>query len=98
MITTHFRAKPSEDEEDLSVLRQCMRPEEDLREYRRRVPWKGEYRYFRSENVACIEHFRRPPMPGSGYRTPAPAHAEAFRSGRARTCSDFQSATIFPLR
>jgi hypothetical protein len=50
-----------EDDEDMAVLRLCMRPEEDLREYRRRVPWKGEFRYFRSDNVVCIEHHRRPP-------------------------------------
>jgi hypothetical protein len=66
MTMARFPAKPYEDDEDLSVLRQCMRPEEDLREYRRRVPWNGEYRYFRSENVACMEHFRRPPVRGSG--------------------------------
>jgi hypothetical protein len=50
-----------EDDEDMAVLRLCMRPEEDLREYRRRVPWKGEFRYFRSDNFVCIEHHRRPP-------------------------------------
>jgi hypothetical protein len=47
-------------EDELVVLHQCMRPEEDLRQYRRHVPWKGEYRFFRSENVICIEHFRQP--------------------------------------
>jgi hypothetical protein len=66
MAMAHFPPKLYEDEEDLFVLRQCMRPEEDLREYRRRVPWNGEYRYFRSKNVACMEHFRRPAMRGSG--------------------------------
>ena len=48
------------DEDDLIVLHQCMRPEEDLRQYRHHAPWKGEYRFFRSANVVCIEHFRRP--------------------------------------
>jgi hypothetical protein len=52
-----------EDDEDMAVLRLCMRSEEDLREYRRRVPWKGEFRYFRSDNVVCIEHHRRPTAP-----------------------------------
>jgi len=52
-----------EDDEDMAVLRLCMRPEEDLREYRRRVPWKGEFRYFRSDNVVCIEYHRRQTAP-----------------------------------
>lgn len=52
-----------DDDEDMAVLRICMRPEEDLREYRRRVPWKGEFRYFRSDNVVCIEHRRRQTAP-----------------------------------
>ena len=47
-----------ENDEDMDVLRLCMRPEEDLREYCRRVPWKGEFRYFRSDNVVCVD-FRR---------------------------------------
>jgi hypothetical protein len=49
-----------EDDEDQALLRLCMRPEEDLLEYRRRVPWKGEYRFFRSRNVVCLEHYKRP--------------------------------------
>jgi hypothetical protein len=58
MIAAHFRA--CEDDDDLAVLRRCMRPEEDMRQYRQRTPWKGEYRFFRSENVVCIEHFSGP--------------------------------------
>jgi hypothetical protein len=56
MSTAHTR----EEDDDPVVLRQYMRPEEDLRAYRRRAPWRGEYRFFRSANVVCIEHFRRP--------------------------------------
>jgi hypothetical protein len=56
-----------EDDEDMAVLRLCMRPEEDLRECRRRVPWKGEFRYFRSNNAVCIEHHgRQTPVPSKG--------------------------------
>jgi hypothetical protein len=55
MVIAHIQEKPLDDEED---LRQCMRSEEDLREYRWRMPWKGEYRFFKSENVVCIEHFQ----------------------------------------
>lgn len=61
-------AHTREDDEDLVLLRQCMRPEEDLLEYRRRVPWKGEYRFFRSRNVLCLEHYssRWPPHKPDG--------------------------------
>jgi hypothetical protein len=53
------RSRAFEDDDDLTALRQCMRAEEDLRRYRRHTPWRGEYRFFRPENVACIEHFRQ---------------------------------------
>jgi hypothetical protein len=49
--------------DDETDMRSCMSPEEDLRRYRRWNPWHGEYRYFRSENVVCIEHFRTPHTP-----------------------------------
>jgi hypothetical protein len=54
--------KPAQtiDDADEVDMRRCMLPEEDLREYRWRNPWHGEYRYFRSDNVVCIEHFRSP--------------------------------------
>src|SRR5580704_561228 len=48
-----------EDEEDLAFMRKFVRPEEDLREQRRHHPWAGGYRYFKSENIVCIEHYRR---------------------------------------
>ena len=44
----------------LAFLRQYMLSEEELRPYRWHIPWRGEYQFFRSENVVCIEHFRRP--------------------------------------
>ena len=56
MMPSHADA----DDDDLTALHQCMRPEEDLRAYRRHTPWNGEHRYFRSLNVVCIEHFRKP--------------------------------------
>jgi hypothetical protein len=41
--------------------REFIAPEEDKSHF---APWKGGYRWFRSENVACIEHFRCPHLPG----------------------------------
>jgi hypothetical protein len=66
-----------EDDEDMTVLRLCMRPEENLREYRRRVPWKGEFRYFRSDNVVCIEHHGRQTPRVRGYSLSATAMSNA---------------------
>ena len=37
-----------------------MRPEEDLREYRRFHPWDGEFRLFRSDFVVKLEDYRAP--------------------------------------
>lgn len=66
MMTSHIIQ--DNDDEDLALLRKFMRPEEDLREYRRRMPWTGGFRYFRSANVLCIEHYRsavpKPPPRG----------------------------------
>jgi hypothetical protein len=51
--------------EDLTRLREYKLPEEFMLDLRRRVPLRsGEYRYFQSENVVCIEHFREPHVPG----------------------------------
>jgi hypothetical protein len=44
--------------EELTRRREYMLPEEYLRDLRGRMPWRGEYRYFQSENVVCLEHFR----------------------------------------
>ena len=63
MIAAHFRA--CEDDDDLAVLRQCMRPEEDLRQYRQRTPWKGLKRGFIAEKIRrqvlspAVENVRR---------------------------------------
>ena len=40
-------------------LRSIIFPEEERRLYTS-VPWCGGYRRFRSENVVCLEHYRRP--------------------------------------
>jgi hypothetical protein len=51
--------------EDLTRLREFKLPEEFMLDLRRRVPLRsGEYRYFQSENVVCIEHFRESHTPG----------------------------------
>jgi hypothetical protein len=39
-------------------LREWTFPEEDRRLYTT-APWRGEYRWFRSPNVVCIEQWRR---------------------------------------
>ena len=53
MLTT-----TTQDDDDLSLLHRCMRSEEDLCDHRRRAPWRGEYRFFRSANVAKLEGSR----------------------------------------
>jgi hypothetical protein len=67
MPTSH--TTKNEEDEDLALLRKYMRPEEDLRRYRQRMPWAGEYRYFRSANVVCLEHYRKPARPAPAVRT-----------------------------
>lgn len=62
MAQAQYRSKDAD--ADLLDLHQCMRSEEELRQYRQYMPWRGEYRFFRSENVVCIEHFRHPRKPG----------------------------------
>jgi hypothetical protein len=44
-----------------AFFRLVLMAEEDRRE---RIPRPGGFRWFRSENVVCIEHFRRPHVPG----------------------------------
>jgi hypothetical protein len=48
------------DDDNPAALLRYMRPEEDLHEHRRRAPWRGEYRLFRSANVAKLEDHRQP--------------------------------------
>ena len=45
-------------EEDHALLRQCIIPEEDRAKYTS-AKWSGEYRWFRSPNVVCLEKVRR---------------------------------------
>jgi hypothetical protein len=51
------------DDDDV-FWRKLILAEEDRRRCFPDVSWKGGYRWFRSEKVICIEHFRRPRMPG----------------------------------
>ena len=44
---------PVHDAEDEAFLRQLVIPEEDRAKYLPHVPWTGEYRWFRSPNVAA---------------------------------------------
>ena len=43
--------------EDEAFLRSVTFPEEERHLYRTK-PWDGGYRWFRSENVICLEHYR----------------------------------------
>jgi hypothetical protein len=45
-------------DEDRAELLRYMRPEEDLRDYRRSHPWDGELRLFRCDSVAKLEDYR----------------------------------------
>ena len=58
--------KKSETEEDEAFLHRLIFPEEDRHRFTA-TPWRGGYRWFRSENVVCIEHYRvaHEPMPRS---------------------------------
>ena len=49
-----------QDDDDNDVFWQkLILPEEDRRRLFPDLTWAGGYRWFRSENVVCIEHFRR---------------------------------------
>ena len=45
-------------DEALAFLRELTIPEEDRAKYTSQ-PWTGEYRWFRSPNVVCLEQYRR---------------------------------------
>jgi hypothetical protein len=44
-------------EADHAWLRQFVIPEEDRHRFTS-MPWRGEYRWFRSENIICLEKAR----------------------------------------
>jgi hypothetical protein len=44
-------------DEDEAFLRRLIFPEEDRHRFTA-TPWRGGYRWFRSANVVCIEHYR----------------------------------------
>ena len=56
--------KVQDDNDDDTFWQRLILPEEDRRHLFPDMTWTGSYRWFRSENVVCIEHFRRPHMPG----------------------------------
>ena len=45
-------------DDEHELLRQCVVPEEDRAKYTS-AKWAGEYRWFRSPNVICVEKVRR---------------------------------------
>jgi hypothetical protein len=55
---------------DMQFLREWTFPEED-RALFTTAPWGGEYRWFRSPNVVCIERWRRKKAQGKR-TTPTP--------------------------
>ena len=52
-----LRQRIAEEEEDETFMWTIVFPEEDRRLFTT-APWKGEYRWFRSPNVVCLEHYR----------------------------------------
>jgi hypothetical protein len=55
--------KVQDDDDDDIFWQKLILPEEDRRRLFPDMTWKVGYRWFQSENVVCIEHFRRPHMP-----------------------------------
>jgi len=53
-------------EEDGALWRRLVLSEEDRFRLFPPTMRPGGYRWFRSENIVCIEHFRRPREPGWG--------------------------------
>ena len=49
----------AEYEAEHEFARQVSLPVEDRAKYMPQVKWSGEYRWFRSENIICLEKYRR---------------------------------------
>jgi hypothetical protein len=49
----------SELDDDEVFLRKLIFAEEDRHRFTA-TPWRGGFRWFRSANVVCLEHYRRP--------------------------------------
>jgi hypothetical protein len=47
------------EQEDAFFRKLCI-PEEDRHRYTS-SPWDGSFRFFRAENVICLEHYQRSP-------------------------------------
>ena len=76
-------------DEDRAELLRYMRPEEDLRDYRRSHPWDGEFRLFRSDTVAKLEDYRAP-----GEMVAILARLQRRRSGLRREPRMTQTSTM----
>jgi hypothetical protein len=50
----------AEEEEDEALLRRLIPCEEDRQRRFPTTTWTGGYRWFKSTNVVCLEHYRRP--------------------------------------
>ena len=46
------------EDDDETLLRSLIRPEEDHRRLHPELPWRGGYRWFRSANVIPMERYR----------------------------------------
>jgi hypothetical protein len=44
-------------DDDEAFLRRMIFPEEDRHRFTA-TPWRGGYRWFRSANIVCLEHYR----------------------------------------
>jgi hypothetical protein len=57
-MSTTLKAQLTQFDEEHELLRQVTIPEEDRAKYTS-AQWSGEYRWFRSPNVICLEKVRR---------------------------------------
>jgi hypothetical protein len=59
-MSTTAKGKPPDwwDADEETFMRRMTTPEEDCHLYTA-APWKGGFRWFRSENVVCLEKYRR---------------------------------------
>jgi hypothetical protein len=66
------------EKDDKTFLRQWTIPEEDRAKYTTQA-WAGEYRWFRSPNIVCLEHYRQQRTPPAGPQAGPAPHAKAPR-------------------
>jgi hypothetical protein len=60
-----------DNDDDDAFMRSLIRPEEDRRRLYPGVAWEGGFRWFRSNNIVCLEHYRRSPTEPAPKSKPA---------------------------